>query len=275
MNLEVAIPDSSLIDESTKVGKTRKVSVIARACAIFKVKQIFIYKDGDNNKNDSVLLSTLLKYLETPQYFRKQLFAKMKLLEYAGELQPLRISSHLTTPKPKMVKIDDIREGLIAIHKGKKIIDIGINRAIPYYGKEKPGIRVTIQITAIHPEFLIKEIPRENLNQYWGYKVKEKSNLFTLLSSWNGNIILTSKKGKIFTQSEAKKYENSEQNTLVVFGSPEKGIYEILGNNIKKVQNSKTFNFFPNQATETIRFEEALLGTLSILNILNTTAHSK
>jgi len=35
---------------------------------------------------------------------------------------------------------------------------------------------------------------------------------------------------------------------------------------MSKLQNSKTLNFFPNQATETVRLEEALLGTLSIIN---------
>ena len=45
--------------------------------------------------------------------------------------------------------------------------------------------------------------------------------------------------------------------------------YDILGTDIKKVQNSKIFNFFPNQATQTVRLEEAILGILSIINILN------
>ena len=36
--------------------------------------------------------------------------------------------------------------------------------------------------------------------------------------------------------------------------------------NVKNVQNAKSLNFFPNQATETVRLEEALLGTLAIIN---------
>jgi len=32
------------------------------------------------------------------------------------------------------------------------------------------------------------------------------------------------------------------------------------------MQNAKVINFFPHQATETVRLEEAILGTLSILN---------
>ena len=77
MNLSIAIPNSSLIDETNKVDKTRKISKIARACAIFNVREIYIYRDSAGNKTDSILLSTLLKYLATPQYFRKQMLPKM------------------------------------------------------------------------------------------------------------------------------------------------------------------------------------------------------
>jgi len=38
---------------------------------------------------------------------------------------------------------------------------------------------------------------------------------------------------------------------------------------MNKVQNAKSLNCFPNQATETIRLEEAILGTLAILNVSN------
>ncbi|KFM20542.1 hypothetical protein AAA799D07_00349 [Marine Group I thaumarchaeote SCGC AAA799-D07] len=269
LNLSVAIPDSSLIDESSKEDKTRKVSIIARACAIFSVNQIFVYKDGNKNKNDSILLTTLLKYLETPQYFRKQLFPKMQLLKFVGVLHPLKIPNHVTTSNQKMLKIGDVRDALVVRYKGKKFLDIGINKLIPYFGKESVATRITVQIKAVNPKFLIKEISREQTKKYWGYKVKEKSNLFTLLSSWDGEIILTSKNGKTFTGSNIKKYNQLNKSILVVFGSPERGIDKILNENLKKIQNASTFNFFPNQATETVRLEEAILGTLSSLNILS------
>ena len=62
------------------------------------------------------------------------------------------------------------------------------------------------------------------------------------------------------------KYVKSNEETLLVFGSPEKGVHEILGGKMKNVQNAKSLNFFPDQATETVRLEEALLGTLAIIN---------
>ena len=269
MNLSIAIPDSTLQDESTHLHKTKKVSIIARSCAIFKVNQIFIYKDKGENRNDSVLLSTLLKYLETPQYFRKQLFPKSQLLNYAGVLQPLNIPNHLVTSNKKLIQKDDLRDGLIINHKGKKFVDIGINRLVPYFGKVKPGTRIAVKIINTQPEFTIKEIPREDVRDYWGYKVKERGNLFSILSAWSGKIILTSKKGKVFTTHSMEKFVNTHDSMLLVFGTTNKGIHEILGENIKKIQNSRIYNFFPNQATQTVRLEEAILGTLSIINSYN------
>ena len=269
MNLSIAIPDSSLLDESTILNKTKKISTMARTCAIFKVNQIFIYQDGKQNKNDSALLSTSLKYLETPQYFRKEIFPKTQLLKYAGVLQPLNISSHITTSNQKMIKTGDVRDALIINYKGKKFLNIGTNKLIQYFGKMKSGTRIAIQIKTTQPELTAKEISREDIKDYWGYSVKERSNLLSILSTWKGKIILTSKKGKNFTVLDAKKMIEIDEPILIVFGTTNKGIHDILGTDIKKIQNSKIFNFFPNQATQTVRLEEAILGILSIINIHN------
>jgi len=269
LNLSIAIPDSSLLDESTILNKTKKISIIARACAILKIDQIFIYQDGKQNKTDSALLSTSLKYLETPQYFRKEIFPKTQLLKYAGVLQPLNISSHLTTSNQKMIKTGDIRDALVINYKGKKFLNIGTNRLIQYFGKMKSGTRIAIQIKTTQPELTAKEISRDSIKDYWVYNVKERPNLLSILSTWKGKIILTSKKGKNFSRLDAKKITDPNEPTLIVFGTTNKGVYDILGSNIKKIQNANVFNFFPNQGTQTVRLEEAILGTLSIINILN------
>jgi len=269
LNLSIAIPDSSLLDESTILNKTKKISIIARACAIFKINQIFIYQDGKQNKNDSALLSTSLKYLETPQYFRKEIFPKTQLLKYAGVLQPLNISSHITTSNQKMIKPGDVRDALIINYKGKKFLNIGINKHIQYFGKMKSGTRIAIQIKTIQPELTAKEISRDSIKDYWGYNVKERSNLLSILTTWKGKIILTSKKGKNFSRLDAKKNTEPDEPILIVFGTTNKGIHDILGTDIKKIQNAKIINFFPNQATQTVRLEEAILGILSIINILD------
>ena len=268
LKISVAIPESALSDESLKIDKTRKISVLARACAIFKIDTIYIYQDG-NNKQDKNLLVMILRYLETPQFLRKRLFPKMNDLKFAGVLQPLRIPSHVTPANPKKIKKGDIREGIVVFVKGKKFVDVGVNQLIPFFGKTQAGKRVTIQFREGHPNFSIKEVTKDEIDVYWGYTVKERSNLFSLLTEWKDNTIITSRKGKTVTKEQISKYVDSQKPTLVVFGSPEKGIHEILGSKMKNVQNAKSLNFFPNQATETVRLEEAMLGTLAIINTQN------
>ncbi len=269
MKISVAIPDSSLIDESTKLEKTRKISVIARICSIFRINEIFIYHDGKSNDDDRILLSTILKYLETPQYFRKYLYPKTNLLKFAGVLYPLQIPSHSKIKDPKLIKPGDIREGIIINFKGKKFLDVGLNQFISYFGKKNVGTRVILKFKNGYPNFSVKEISKEQVDEYWGYRVLERANVFSLISSWEGNIILTSRKGEKIKRSSLKWIGESQKPTLVVFGSPQKGLHDFLGSEINKINNSKILNFFPQQGTQTVRLEEAMLGTLAVLNIPN------
>ena len=132
----------------------------------------------------------------------------------------------------------------------------------------RSGTRIAVQIKTTQPELTVKEISREDIKDYWGYNVKERPNLLSILSTWKGKIILTSKKGKKFSRLDVKKITEADEPILIVFGTTNKGVYDILGSDIKKIQNANIFNFFPNQGTETVRLEEAILGTLSIINIL-------
>lgn len=266
LNISIAIPNSSLSDESTQLDKSRKISLIARACAIFEIDTIYVYHEG-GSKSETSLIVTLLKYLETPQYLRRRLYPKLDELRYAGVLAPLKIPSHMPMTDPKKIQSGDIRDGVIFYLKGKKFVDVGIDFAIPYFGKMQSCDRVTVQFKKGHPAFEIKEVTKENIPKNWGYKVKERKNLSEFLASWDGNIILTSRKGKSITETSLKHFFDQKP-LLVVFGSPQRGLYDILGSNIKNIQNSKVLNFFPQQATETVRLEEALLGSLSILNIM-------
>ena len=269
MKLSIAIPDSSLSDETTQLAKSKKISIIARACAFSNVNDIYIYRDK-GNPGDSKLLVTLLKYLETPQFFRRYLYPKMDQLKYAGVLHPLQIPSHNTLSNSKQIKKDDIREGLVISNKGKKFLNIGTNHFLNYFGKEKVGKRIIVQFKEGFPNLSFKEITKNHVKEYWGYSVKESGNLLSLLKTWKGEIILTSRKGNEITKKHFLRYSKTTNPVLVVFGSPERGLFDILGSQIKNLNNSQTLNFFPNQTTATIRLEESIIGILSILNLLQT-----
>jgi predicted SPOUT superfamily RNA methylase MTH1 len=268
LKLSIAIPDSSVSDESTNLGKSTKISLIARACAIFRVQTIYIYHESSGSDSDNSLIRTILKYLETPQYLRRGLFQRISELRFSGSLSPLKIPHHSYTSNSKQIKVGDIREGMIVFARGKKFVDVGLEQLILYSGSDEVGKRITMQFKTGYPELLAKQISRNEIKQYWGYEVKESANLRALLSGWNYNVILTSKKGKPIHKAQNYFDEISNNPVLVVFGTPERGIHEILGISIKEIPKSQNLNFFPEQATETIRLEEAIIGTLSILNIL-------
>ena len=123
MVISIAIPDSSLNDEKSLENKTRKIGLIGRACSVFRVNEIIIYRDGKENEHDSKLLLTILKFMETPQYFRKQKFPKKNMLRFTGLLPPLKIPNQIGVSNHKLVKNGDIREGLIVRSNGKKFVD--------------------------------------------------------------------------------------------------------------------------------------------------------
>ena len=269
MKISIAIPDSSLIEDSTQQGKTQKISQIARACAIFRVNTIYLYREANGMERDRSLLRIILRFLETPQYLRRTMYKKLDDLKFAGSLNPLKIPSHVQTPDPRKIKQGDIRDGVVIYARGQKYVDVGIDKIIPYYGSEEEGKRIIVQFKDGFPNFSIKQIRRDEIKQYWGYEVKEASNLHNLLTTWNSYIIFTSRKGKSIHKSQKYFEEISDSEILLVFGSPKRGIHEILGKALKEIPKSQILNFFPEQATETVRLEEAILGTLAILNILS------
>src|SRR2546422_7115704 len=58
---------------------------------------------------------------------------------------------------------------------------------------------------------------------------------------------------------------------LVLFGSPDKGVPEILAESDTRVEDVAEFNMntIPEQGVETVRTEEALMASLAVLNILD------
>ncbi|MDE1827154.1 MAG: hypothetical protein KGH83_06150 [Thaumarchaeota archaeon] len=269
MKLSIAIPDSTLMEEPSPLGQALKISDIGRACAVFKVNTIYLYHEADGRDRDRSLMRTTLRYLETPQYLRRTMYQKTEELRFAGSLSPLKIPSHVQTPDPSKVKPGDIRDGVVVFARGQKYVDVGFDKFIPYHGPDDEGKRITVQFKEGLPNLSIKQIRRDEIKQYWGYEVKEASSLSNVLSNWNSFVIFTSRKGKLIHKTQKYFQEISDAEVLVVFGSPKRGVHEILGRALGNVPKSQILNFFPDQATETVRLEEAILGTLAILNILS------
>ena len=340
INLNVAIPSSSLMDEEPVRDKTIKISRFARAFSIFGVKNVFIYNDNkrrqysvnkfkkNKHKNDlniigdeSNILKLILEYLDTPQYLRKALYPICNELKFAGLLDPIKSPHHKKKIPLDQIKEGDLRIGFLVNKADRKdfsklrdrkmdnnsfnkriridlsfpddfrrvkfwhnknnnqtdmYVDIGLDYLIPFYGNnDLVGQRVDIKIIGKYPNIKAVQAFKKDLeNIYWGYKVSIVPSLDHIFRQEDKNtfILLTSRKGGRFKDNEArfKEFITHYDNLLIVFGSPTKGLDEIYPNIEQLATRKSCFysNLFPNQHTETIRLEEAVLGSLSILNYL-------
>ena len=280
-NLWITIPDSSLSDEQTKRDKSIKIAQFARACSIFRVKRIYIYHDSLSHfeKDDPHLLKTILRYLDTPQYLRKILFPMMHQLQYAGILHPIKAPHHRVVDDIKRIKAGDIRTGVVVKVKGQLFVEVGLGSLVPFMGDGFEGKKVNVRFTESYPNLKSVQAIEEDIFDYWGYEVKEVPSISKLLTSVEEtDIIITSRKGRHFKNIEAQlaDHAKSVQNILVAFGSPKYGLHEILAKEGASIKPYRyVVNMFPNQGTETVRLEEAVLGALAILNsALQLTEHS-
>ena len=275
----VAIPASFTSDIPHLREKTFRIGLLARAAAIFRVNEIIVYPDNPkmNQSRDIRLIETILTYMETPQYLRKRLFRIMPELQYAGTLPPLRTPHHPTADKTESLHLGEYRDGLVVSHsEGGSLVDIGVeNEAFVPHEKRRANQRVTIRISELgrHPKAVFAS-PSE-IGTYWGYTTTVlNGSLGELLQQKPFDLtIATSKKGKhiISVFEELREKWTVSKKTLLAFGAPSQGLYEILSREQLKLEEVADFvvNTIPNQGTETVRTEEALCATLSIFNTLN------
>jgi len=292
--LAVAIPDSSLAEEDTLRDKSIKASRLARIFAIFGINSIYIYRDlSSDYSKDRRLLKLVLEYMDTPQYLRKRLYAKVKELKYAGLFPPLKAPHHKPYIRLEDVNIGDVRQGVVvkrvssgsssnnASNNSKYYVDVGLDTPIPLHiSKDEHvniGKRVTVVFTSRYPNLACRLAKYDEIREYWGYNVitaGSLSSLLTMMIKRKMLIIITSKYGKNLKLHEYEIVSNYNSNKysgiLLVFGSPYRDIHEIIKDEHKNIKQftSDVYNFFPCQNVESIRLDEAILGCLSIMNYI-------
>jgi methyltransferase len=277
-NFWVAIPDSSISDQQAKRDKSIKIAQFARAFSIFRVKTVYIYHDKTSkiHKNDSLILKTILGYLDTPQYLRRRLYPLTPELEFAGILHPIKAPHHKKFQDINSIRTGEIRVGMALKFKGTMHVDVGLGMMIACdnISSAEEGKKVNVKFISGHPKPRVTKASMEDTNDsYWGYDIVEVPSLHVLLkeikSKRNAEIVITSRNGSPFKLKEDELFKRlkSIRNLLVVFGAPKRAVEQILSAEGQNIQNYKfTLNMFPFQGTETVRLEEAIFGTLAILN---------
>jgi methyltransferase len=213
------------------------------------------------------MLKTILEYLDTPPYLRKKIYPKMWILKHAGILPPIQSPHHKAHIDIKDIKDIEIRFGFVVKQNDSLYVDVGLEKLIRYNGTQL-GKKVLVKISN-KGKMLAEDISKEEIDGYWGYDVQFADSLSALLENTKGEILMTSVEGSPFTKHVADLMSSLKmsKNLLVVFGSPKFGLRKILeSENGRITQKPHFLNMFPNQGTQTVRLEEAILGTLSIVN---------
>jgi predicted SPOUT superfamily RNA methylase MTH1 len=274
--LAIAIPASVISDTPHLREKTSKIGLIGRAAAIFRVDEIMVYDDNPkaNQHQNADLIATLLTYMETPQYLRKKLFEIEQKLRYAGILPPLRTPHHPLNRKAKNLHVGEYREGVtLSRTKEGTLVDIGVEHpALLRENQWALGKRLTLQIISAGERVKVQTVSRDEIPYYWGYTVAVEIHSFRRLVE-DGEFdltIATSKLGDTFSKVAeriAGKWRTAAC-TLVAFGAPTRGLCEIVKDEGANLNDIVDFvvNMVPEQGTETVRTEEALLATLAIFN---------
>ena len=274
--LAIAVPASVISDTPHLREKTSKIGLIGRAAAVFRVDEIIVYLDNaGKQKNEADLVALLLSYLETPQYLRKRFFKLDPRLQYAGILPPLRTPHHPLNRKARKLKVGEYREGVtLSRTKEGVLVDIGVE--CPALMRETQwalGKRLTLQVVAVDERVEVQVVSRDTVPGYWGYRVKLENRGFgSLVEDGKFDLVIaTSKIGVKFADAAEKIAEqwHNSGHTLVAFGAPARGLHEIVGDEDFDLDDLADFvvNMVPEQGTETIRTEEALLASLAVLNV--------
>jgi predicted SPOUT superfamily RNA methylase MTH1 len=133
---------------------------------------------------------------------------------------------------------------------------------------------VTVRVIQKNPE-LCELAKKRDIPYYWGFEIQaSKKTLGEIaLARYYDLMISTSRLGDSIKvkQDELKAKWEDSKSILVVFGSPRFGVAEILSRERHTVPELFDFNVntIPNQGCETVRVEEALHATLTILNLLD------
>jgi predicted SPOUT superfamily RNA methylase MTH1 len=263
--LAVAVPDTVLEEKDSLREKTAKLGVVARACAIYGVDVVEIFRD-DGGRGEQALIKKVLEFLETPQYLRKRLYPMDEALRFAGVLPPLRIPSHRPREPLGALKLGQVREGVV---NGDGTVDVGLEASARLPRREQLGRRVTVRITKGAP-LTAELVSKDLVNEYWGYKVETKTVAEVFSDMRFGLRIATSRLGTPLQERlpVLREVVRSAAAVKLVFGAPSRGLFDIVGDELDRMADF-VLNLFPEQHVQTVRTEEAIFAGLNIVSVLS------
>ena len=278
MAVSVLVP-SSLAREAPKREATRKLGYVARAAAVFRVDRLVVYPDPDGERRaDDGFVETVLRYAATPPYLRKEVWGERDELEYAGVLPALRVRSQ-TGSGPK--RSGSLRQGIVTEvgADGRVRVNCGLQHPIslpvpPEMATPGERERVSVRVSSREPvrAKLVAEPPPGVL--------VERTDLERALADASGMAIAASRLGERLRPGRLEELATACRGTdgpafTVAFGAPERGLPAICGLDPDSVREGSEMGRFdlwlntvPQQGSEVVRTEEAMVATLACLNLM-------
>lgn len=252
----LVVPGSLTQNSPDPKVATYQVGLVGRAAAIFGVDEIVVYEDPAHQHGRQV--SRILQYQSTAPYLRKQLFPLSDDLRHVGVLPPLNLPAHVV---PSWVDVGQVRFGTLA---GKRV-NIGLEEPADLELEEgqeppEPGTQFPVEVTAARADRVLVTPYEPGPDEFLGYTVRRTPNLHTALNGVTP-VLGTSREGEPLTRAHL------EADLALVFGTPEKGLLEILDE-----PEFPLVNTIPGQHTRSVRVEEAILATLGQVNGLTADA---
>lgn len=254
--IQIAVPSSLTVETADPKIKTYKVGQVARAAAIFRVHSVVIYRDAAHD--ESRFIASILRYMEAPQYLRKLLFPRSGELRYVGVVPPLKTTHHARVH-------DDVREGIV--------IDVGTDGAWVEIGLDCPaflrtkafrkGERVTVKVFS-RDQLEVKAIQKPP--GYGGYSVRMVKSIKDALE---GLVVATARRGQVISPALCDEMRKRGADLVTcIFGAPNRGLEALFQEAGLSIDEASDFiiNMVPEQGTETVRTEEAIMATLSVFN---------
>jgi len=271
--IHILLPSSFAADAAHLREKTLRIGQLCRALAIFRVDKLIIYHEDPNRPDPSAkLIKTIFDYMNTAPYLRKRLYPVTRELRFAGLLPPLNIPIHPASDEPPTGSFE-LREGLVVKKGPAYFIEAGIPKLIKLKSPRRPGSKVLLLTGRIKGKLKVKLLSKSKVEYFTGISTYiHQGDLKEALNPYSYSIA-TSRKGIPIVEAAEKikaSINVSKSPICIAFGSYRRGLYEIAeeqGYNLNDLF-SIIVNFIPEQGVRTVRTEEAVYATLSIINYL-------
>ncbi len=271
----VVIPSSNITILPDLRSKTEFAGLLARILATYRVDNVVIFKDRESSDEEVNFLKLILDYLLIPPYLRKRLVPVIPELKFAGVLPPLNIVTH--NPEGSRPKKGDLREGIVVTSYGVKAkVFIGYSKYCFTQSNRELNVNERVLIKVINEEPLRCEVvSTDSINEYIGYRTHialNERDLLELIKSFPGTLVLTSKDGDNYIRVPLRKALiksiKESGGVVLLFGNHSKDFNELVSKRFLREASIRfKINFIPGQGVLSIRTLEALVATLSLLNV--------